>query len=99
MAAQHRGYDEKEEMAFQDENNDVAKQPVENAQISDDSAMAREVLLKLDIRYLSQSLKAGVSSLTKSESSPSSLSSSSAHSSIEQMLETQRRTNSKKILG
>ncbi|KAH7363765.1 putative MFS transporter [Rhexocercosporidium sp. MPI-PUGE-AT-0058] len=39
-------------MAYQDENIDVAKQPVQNAQTSVDSAMTRKVLLKLDTRIL-----------------------------------------------
>ncbi|KAH7418615.1 putative MFS transporter [Cadophora sp. MPI-SDFR-AT-0126] len=48
----HRKEDEKDEMAYQDENIDVAKQPVQNAQLPVDSAMTRKILFKLDIRII-----------------------------------------------
>ncbi|KAL5321281.1 hypothetical protein ACEPPN_012096 [Leptodophora sp. 'Broadleaf-Isolate-01'] len=48
----HQKEDEKDPMAYQDENIDVAKQPAESAPISVDSAMTRRVLLKLDVRIL-----------------------------------------------
>lgn len=49
---EHRNVDEKDEMAeaYQDETLDAAKQPVENSQVSANSAMTRKILLKLDIR-------------------------------------------------
>lgn len=50
IQALHRKEDEKDEMAYQDENIDMAKQPVQNAQVPVDSAMTRRILLKLDVR-------------------------------------------------
>jgi len=52
IQALHRKEDEKDEMAYQDENIDMAKQPVQNAQVPVDSAMTRRILLKLDVRIL-----------------------------------------------
>ncbi|KAG4442345.1 hypothetical protein IFR05_002196 [Cadophora sp. M221] len=48
----HQREDEKDPMAYQDENISAAKQPVEGTQISVDSAMTRKILLKLDVRIL-----------------------------------------------
>ncbi|KAL2072882.1 hypothetical protein VTL71DRAFT_12225 [Oculimacula yallundae] len=51
---QHLAGDEKDELAYQNENEnmDIAIQPVQNAQFSVDSAMTRRLLLKLDLRII-----------------------------------------------